>query len=242
MRIPRIYLPVPLARHTSVELDERTRRHVVQVLRVKVGEPLIIFNGQGGEYEATLSRVDKRCASVQTGQFHDIDRESSLTTRLGLGISKGDRMDYALQKAVELGVSLITPLFTEHCVVQLNASRQQKKLAHWQAVVTSACEQCGRNILPPVHIPLAFESWLATTGGDRLILDPGSTQYLADTELAGNGITLCIGPEGGFSQAELNQACAAGFSPVSLGPRVLRTETAAIGALAVIQSRWGDLG
>lgn len=241
MRIPRIYLPVPLTSGTTVELDDHARHHVVQVLRMKSGEPLIVFDGKGGEYEATLDQVSKRQTTILIGLFHDIVRESSLQTSLGIGISKGDRMDYALQKAVELGISHIVPLYTEYCVVQLNAARELKKHAHWQAVITSACEQCARTILPVLQPPLDFESWLTTATGEKLILDPRADLHLTGKHPAGTSVTLCIGPEGGFSQEEIDLASAAGFTPVSLGPRVLRTETAAIAALAVVQSHWGDL-
>jgi len=240
MSVPRIYLPLPLASDTVVELDERARRHLAQVLRRKPGDALVLFNGEGGEFAATLMRMDKRRASVRIESFHAIERESTLTTCLGLGISRGDRMDYALQKAVELGVSEIVPLYTERCVVRLDGARERKKRAHWQAVVVSACEQCGRNRVPEVVASLDFASWLAIPRGTRLILEPGADRLLRDVEPDATA-TLAVGPEGGFSAAEIARARAAGFLPVRLGPRVLRTETAAVAALAVIQSRWGDL-
>lgn len=240
MSVPRIYLPLPLATNTVVDLDERARRHVAQVLRKKPGDALVLFNGEGGEFRATLVSMAKRRASVRVDEFHAIERESALTTCLGLGISKGDRMDYALQKAVELGVSEIVPLYTEHCVVRLDEARERKKRAHWQAVVVSACEQCGRNRVPEVGAPLDFARWLALPRGTRLILEPGADPIPPDVE-PGETVTLAVGPEGGFSVAEVDQARAADFIPVRLGPRVLRTETAAVAALAAIQSRWGDL-
>ena len=242
MRISRIYLPQPLATGNDVELDSNALRHVVQVLRLKVGHPLILFNGEGGEYSAELIQVEKRRAMARIKEFHDINRESSLFTHLGIGISKGERMDFALQKAVELGVNEISPLFTEHCVVQLNDKRALKKQEHWQAVIISACEQSGRNTLPTLNAPQSFHQWLADTSNNtRLILDPAASTTLSTVKHEASGVMLAIGPEGGFSQSEIEQALAKDFTGIALGPRVLRTESAAIASLTAIQSLWGDL-
>jgi 16S rRNA (uracil1498-N3)-methyltransferase len=242
MRIPRIYLSRPLNSGNEVELDNNALQHVVQVLRLKAGHPLILFNGDGGEFEARLVKVAKRQATVRIGEFHDVNRESSLITQLGLGISKGERMDFALQKAVELGVSEITPLFTEHCVVQLTAKRALKKLEHWQAVIISACEQSGRNTLPVLNSACAFIDWLSTIQTTtRLILDPEASTALSAIKLQKPEVALTVGPEGGFSRAEIEQARGLGFKGVRLGPRVLRTESAALASLAAIQCLWGDL-
>ena len=242
MRIPRIYLPQPLSCGIDVELDANALRHVVQVLRLKAGHPLILFNGEGGEYTAALTHVEKRRALVRIGEFQDISRESKLFTHLGLGISKGERMDFALQKAVEIGTSEISPLFTEHCVVQLNASRALKKQEHWQAVIISACEQSGRNSLPILNPPLSLSHWLnASSNMTRLILDPAAGSKLSTIKLNTPEVTLAIGPEGGFSQTEMKLALESGFTGVTLGPRVLRTESAAIASLTAIQTLWGDL-
>ena len=164
MRIPRIYQALPLASDNTIELDETAVRHTIQVLRLKPGAPLIIFNGEGGEYEATLETVNKKQASVRLGRYIEKQTESSLHTHLALGISKGDRMDYAIQKAVELGVSEITPLITERCVVQLDNKREQKRLQHWQGIIRSACEQCGRNSLPILNPVSRFQDWLQHRG------------------------------------------------------------------------------
>ena len=186
--------------------------------------------------------VEKRQAIVQIGCFHDVSRESSLITHLGLGISKGERMDFALQKAVELGVSEITPLFTEHCVIQLTGSRVVKKQAHWQAVMISACEQSGRNTIPVLNATATFTDWLSTVpAATRLILDPQADTGLSTVTLPQPEVALTVGPEGGFSEAEIEQARRAGFVGVSLGPRVLRTESAAVTSLAAVQCLWGDL-
>jgi len=242
MRIPRIYLPQPLAVDQEVLLDERALRHVVQVLRLKAGQSLILFNGAGGEYAAELVTVGKRQARVRLCGFRDISRESPLPTQLGLGIAKAERMDYALQKAVELGVHRITPLQTERSVVQLAGNRLQKKLAHWQGILISACEQCGRNTVPDLAAPLSYMEWLAQPHtGARLILDPRAEHGLTGLTRP-EALSITIGPEGGFSPREREQACAAGLTGVAMGPRILRAETAALTALATVQALWGDLG
>ncbi len=242
MRIPRIFLPQPLNSGNDIELDTNAQRHVVQVLRLKPGHPLILFNGEGGEYSAELISVEKRRALARIGSFQDISRESKLFTHVGLGISKGERMDFALQKAVELGISEITPLFTEHCVVQLKDSRLLKKHDHWQAVIISACEQSGRNILPTLNAAQPFSHWLNTPQDmTKLILDPEASTTLSTVKLKAIQVMLAIGPEGGFSQTEIKQAIEREFMGVTLGPRVLRTESAAIASLAAIQTLWGDL-
>ncbi len=242
MRIPRIYLPQPLSSGIRIALDENAQRHVVQVLRLKSGHPLVLFNGQGGEFEAQLVQVTKREALVQVGAFHSIQRESRLDTHLGLGISKGERMDFGLQKAVELGVTDITPLFTEHCVVQLADKRMAKKHAHWQAVIISACEQAGRNTIPTLHSAKSFYQWLDTVAATtKLILDPEAGTTLSEIQVPKPEVVLTIGPEGGFSQNEIEQARATGFQGVTLGPRILRTESAALAGLAAVQCLWGDL-
>ena len=242
MRIPRIYLPQALNAGNDVELDANALRHVVQVLRLKATHPLILFNGKGGEYAAELTRVEKRRATARIIEFQDINRESTLFTHLGLGISKGERMDFALQKAVELGVNEISPLFTEHCVVQLNDKRALKKQEHWQAVIISACEQSGRNILPVLNAPQNYTDWLnRSSDTTKLILDPAANTTLSTIKPDASGLSLAIGPEGGFSQTEIEQALENNFIGVTLGPRVLRTESAALASLTAVQALWGDL-
>lgn len=242
MRISRIYLPQSLISDNEVDLDGNALRHVIQVLRLKPGHPLILFNGEGGEYTAELIRVEKRRATVRVGGFQNISRESKLFTHVGLGIPKSERMDLALQKAVELGVNEITPLFTEHCVVQLNDSRVVKKKKHWQAIIISACEQSGRNTIPTLNTPKSFNQWLSSSNGmTKLILDPAASTTLASIKADTTQVTMVVGPEGGFSRAEIKQALENNFMRVTLGPRVLRTESAAIASLAAIQTLWGDL-
>ncbi|MDX1467394.1 MAG: 16S rRNA (uracil(1498)-N(3))-methyltransferase, partial [Halomonas sp.] len=181
-------------------------------------------------------RVVARLEAVEPGRG-----ESPLAVHLGQAISKGDRMDYAIQKAVELGVATITPLYTEHGDVRLKGERAAKKLAHWQAVAASACEQCGRATLPPVHAPMGLGEWLAARDEAlRLVLHPGTAGALEQAE-APASVAVLIGPEGGLAEAEVEAARTSGFAPLSLGPRVLRTETAPVVALSLLQARFGDL-
>ncbi len=242
MRISRLYLPSPLAPGAELELDDRARQYVLQVLRLKPGAALILFNGDGDEYMAKLDLAEKRRATVLLGEKHSPERESPLAIQLGLGISKGERMDYAIQKAVELGVTKITPLFSQHCVVRLDEKRIQNRLRHWQGIIISACEQCGRNRLADLHAPMGFSRWIEmdSTGID-LILAPQASQVLGQIHPPPQQLRLAIGPEGGFSDEEIAAATSGGFTAVSLGPRILRTETAVVASLSALQTLWGDL-
>ncbi|MEK6806460.1 MAG: 16S rRNA (uracil(1498)-N(3))-methyltransferase [Pseudomonadota bacterium] len=239
---PRIYLDQPLATDERIALPEAAFRHLVQVLRLAAGESLVLFNGRGGEYEATLETVGKRDAQVRVGAHRTVDRESALRITLAQGISKGERMDWCVQKATETGVARIVPLVTEHCVVKLDAERWTRKHEHWQGVATSAAEQSGRTRVPAIEPVAAFSAYLkhVPAGALKVILDPDVESTLADIKPA-RDIVLLIGPEGGFSPAELQQAQQAGFTPLRLGPRILRTETAATVAMTVLQTLWGDL-
>ncbi|MBB3329772.1 16S rRNA (uracil1498-N3)-methyltransferase [Halomonas campaniensis] len=245
MKAPRIHVAADFLVGGDVVLPEGPARHVARVLRLGEGAPLRLFDGRGLEADAVLveasrKRVVARIASVEAG-----GGESPLAVHLGQAISKGDRMDYAIQKAVELGVAAITPLYTEHGDVRLKGEREAKKLAHWQAVAASACEQCGRARVPPVHPPLMLAEWLA--GRDealRLVLHPATgaePRGALDREAAPADAALLIGPEGGLAEGEVEAARAAGFAPLSLGPRILRTETAPVVALSLLQYRFGDL-
>lgn len=241
MRSPRIYHPQPLVGLSCVELEDAAARHVARVLRLGIGNPLTLFDGSGGEYPALITAVEKRRVEVELGAHSDHECESPLQVTLAQGISKGERMDYTIQKAVELGISRIVPISTERSVVALKGEREEKRLAHWQGVIVSACEQCGRNTLPqllPVH---SLPSWLdIPVEGNGLLLDHRAENSLSTLQLTST-MTLLIGPEGGLSEAEQERAIAAGYQGLRLGPRVLRTETAALTALAALQSRWGDL-
>lgn len=242
MRIPRIHHPHALASGECITLEESAANHVARVLRLKPGAPLRLFDGRGGEYEATLSSIGKRSVEATVGIHHPIEIESTLSITLAQGIAKGERMDYVVQKAVELGVQRIAPLLTEHCAVNLSGERLEKRIRHWQAVVISACEQCGRNTVPEVLAPLTLDDWLGQPDDSlRLVLDPRAAQGLQDHSPNTQGISLLIGPEGGLSEDEITRAKAAGYHGLRLGPRILRTETATLAAVTLVQGRWGDL-
>jgi len=241
---PRIHVAAGLSVGGELVLPEGPARHVALVLRLKEGAALTLFDGEGHEaaavlVEVTRKRVVARLESVTPGRG-----ESPLGVHLGQAISKGDRMDYAIQKAVELGVAAITPLYTEHGDVRLKGDRAAKKLAHWQAVAASACEQCGRATLPPVHAPMALADWLAERGEPlRLVLHPATEGVFeaGSQSSAPKTAALLIGPEGGLSPREVDHALADGFTPLTLGPRILRTETAPVVALTLLQHHFGDL-
>lgn len=240
MHIPRLYLPQPLHNGREIELNDESAHHVRSVLRLKTGAALVMFNGLGGDFSARLTLVSRHCVIAEIGQWHDRSAESSIRIELGLGISRGERMDFAIQKAVELGVFRITPLLTARCVVQLRGERTRQKHRHWLKIVQSASEQSGRSRVPGLTPPIGLNAWLATSQGLKLILDPSAEQTLAWIEPRNEGIYLLSGPEGGFSDAERAGAIAADFVPIRLGPRILRTETAAMAAVAAIQTLWGD--
>lgn len=243
MRIPRIHVRGTLRAGTPLVLDEAPARHVHQVLRLAVGDALVVFDGGGGEYRAHINRIDRREVEVQVGEFAPRDVESRLVVHLGQGISRGERMDFTLQKAVELGVAGITPLYTERCVVKLTGERSDKRGQHWQAVVTAACEQSGRTRLPGLSNATKLADWLRARDADsglRVLLDPCADVSLSALPRPAAAVTLLIGPEGGLSPEERALAGAHGFIGTRLGPRILRTETAALAALAAMQVLWGD--
>ena len=242
MRITRLYLDSSLVPDTEVELDERSAHHVARVLRMKAGTPLQLFDGRGTEVLATLASADKRHVRVSIEAVLGSRSESPLRLVLGQGISKGERMDFTLQKSVELGVSCIVPLWTEHSQVQLDAARLAKRMEHWRGVIISACEQCGRAVLPDLQPPLKLPEWLGgrVAGDLGLLLDPGQSASLAGLKPPMGAVRLLIGPEGGLSDLERQWARNAGYAGIRLGPRVLRTETAALAALAALQTLWGD--
>lgn len=245
MTAPRVYLDAALSTDATIGLPEGPFRHLVQVLRLQAGDALVLFDGRGGEYDARLASVAKRSATVAVGAHRAVDRESALDLTLVQGISKGDRMDFTIQKAVELGVSRIAPITTERCNVHLDAERQEKRLEHWRGVIVSACEQSGRTRVPPLEPVRSLASWLGTAPqGARFVLDPKADASLATaaaTVADGDAMALIVGPEGGLSDAELQLAARHGVRGVRLGPRVLRTETAGIAALTVLQAVRGDL-
>ena len=238
----RLYCDLPLSPGAEIVLPEAAARHAVTVLRLQIGDTLHLFNGEGGEYSASLVAVNKREARVRLTEFHAAERESPLAITLALGISAGERMDYSLQKATELGVGAIQPLATERSVVRLAGERADKRLQHWQHVVIAACEQCGRNRVPAVAPVQKFFAYLAAVDRSKrlLMLSPDAATPLKRAARA-TDVVLLIGAEGGLAPAEYQAAEASGFEPVSLGPRILRTETAPVAALAVLQVLWGDM-
>ncbi|KUJ83755.1 16S rRNA (uracil(1498)-N(3))-methyltransferase [Microbulbifer flavimaris] len=245
MRVPRVYSHEPLAGRSEVELDESASRHLVKVLRLQAGRPLVIFDGRGGEYSGELAATGKR-ATVRLGDFSGEDRESPLALTLAIGISRGDRFDWVIQKATELGVARVLPLFTERCEVKLTGERLQKKLGHWRQIAISACEQCARNRVPEIAGPQKFAQFLQGDGeaGLKLVLHHRTDASLRELEREQGrpqSAQLLVGPEGGLSAQEIEAALANGYAALRLGPRVLRTETAPVAALSVLQYQWGDL-
>ena len=219
MRVPRLFVDLPLAAGTEVQLDADSANYLLKVLRLRPGAQLLLFNGTGGEYRAVLGSLTTTGKSgvVRIGSFSAREAESLLDLCLAQGISRGERMDYTVQKAVELGVTEIVPLSTERCGVAFDGARMEKRVQHWQRVAQSACGQCGRNRVPRVHAVRPLSEWLGSAEGQRLVLHPQATIGLAAVEPA-TDITLLIGPEGGLSDAELAMARQAGFIPVHLGP------------------------
>jgi 16S rRNA (uracil1498-N3)-methyltransferase len=240
MSTPRFYLDQPLAQGARFNLPPGPARHAARALRLAVDDNIILFNGSGGEHTARIERIQKDEVAVRLTAYSDIERESRLRVTLAQGISSGERMDYTLQKAVELGVAAIQPIAAKRSVVKLAGERADKRVAHWQGVVASACEQCGRNQVPPVNPPLTLANWLGESGGRLLFLSPLADARLADLPAPSATDCLVAGPEGGFEADEIAALHAAGAIPVRLGARILRTETAALAALAAMQTLWGD--
>ena len=242
MRIPRVFHDGELKCGIEISLSAGATTHIARVLRLKPGNPLILFNGLGGEFVSTIISLSKREIIVRPDSFEDRNVESPLGITLVQGISRGDRMDYTLQKAVELGVNKIIPVVTERTVVRLDEKRRKKKLQHWHGIIISACEQCGRNIPPEIVTITHLDEYLAhADNGLKLLLDHRADSGIGKLEPV-NNITLLIGPEGGMTQQERDKAIDYGFKGIRFGPRVMRTETAAVAAVAIIQARMGDLG
>lgn len=232
--MPRFFIEADLAVDTHVELTETVFHHWVKVLRAQVGESATLFNGQGGEYQATLTVVNKKSAMVAIQNFNADNRTPAFSTLLGQVMSKGDRMDYAIQKAVELGVSNIQLLTSERCEMRLKYDRDQKKIDHWQGIAIAACEQCGMNKVPKILPPISLQNWLASElPTTKLVLAPNKEQVNI-FEHASTDFVLLIGPEGGLSDTEIHDANKVGFINWCIGHRVLRTETAPVVALSIL--------
>ncbi len=240
MRVPRLFINESLALDTpSLALPPTQSHYIRNVLRLRPGQALVLFNGEGGEFHGTITAIGRSVVTVRLERFDEEDRESRLRTQLGLAVTKRDAMDEALQKATELGVSEIVPVITEHNATTTRSL--DKRVQHWGGVIRSAAEQCRRNRLPHlVSVTSLTDFVTAATAEIKLIAHPGDTPWSIKTP-SPTSISLLCGPEGGFSEQEVTQACLAGFTPVSLGPRILRAETAPMVLLSLAQSRWGDL-
>lgn len=240
----RLFVSGALINGAEIELDGDRARYLGKVLRARVGDRVTVFNGEGPEWPASITSISKSCVGLELGECVEAGAESPLKIHLVQGISRGERMDFVVQKATELGVKRITPVLTEYGVVKLNPDRAEKRREHWQKIAASACEQSGRTRLPLIDTPLPLKSWFGDKPekvGAELILVPCAKTPLATVPAPETKVCVMIGPEGGFSDAEYADAELSGFKAVSLGPRVLRTESAAIASLAVLQSLWGDL-
>ena len=240
-KMPRLYVPAIFNVGETVELPEGPARHVTRVLRMGEGAPLVLFDGQGQEAGVRLAEVGRKHTTAAVDAVWPGKSESPFAVHLGQAISKGDRMDYAIQKAVELGVAAITPLYTERGDVRLKGDREAKKLAHWQAVAASACEQSGRPVVPTVHSPLSLDEWLSARQEPLRLMLHLATGNVFNQSQRPETAALLIGPEGGLTDADIAAAQAAKFTPLTLGPRVLRTETAPVVALTLLQHYFGDL-
>lgn len=241
--MPRIYLPSPLSSGSQAIIEGSAATHIGRVLRLRKNDEITLFNGDGGEYAATLTAVERQRVYAEIGRFDPRESESPLQLVLAQGISRGERMDYTLQKSVELGVNRIVPLITERCGVKFDQHRAARRAQHWQGVIISACEQCGRNRIPVLLPVTPLVSWLEQVAKSdlNLVLHHRANRSLSRLKRRDGPVTLLIGPEGGLSDGEINAAGRYGFHAVRLGPRILRTETAGVAALATLQSRWGDM-
>lgn len=243
MRSVRIHVELPLAIGDQLALPAQAAEHVARVLRMVAGDALSLFNGDGRDYQATLLTAGKRGVTVSIGNVREAATQSPLALTLAQAIGRGDKMDWIVQKATELGVVRIVPLLTERTQVQLDGARARKRVEHWHAVAVGACEQSGRSVLPEVTAPLALAEWLTQIGAEsglRLALEPGAESRMRTLRFTLPRGILAVGPEGGLSEGDLQRLHAAGFSGVSLGPRILRTETAGLAALAALQALHGD--
>ncbi|MGY2318485.1 16S rRNA (uracil(1498)-N(3))-methyltransferase [Pseudomonas sp. SDO5522_S412] len=238
MRLSRFFVDAPLSLGDH-ELPEAQAHYISRVLRMSEGDPVQLFDGSGQEFRASLLEVGKKRVVVQVTETVAGQVESPLQIHLGQGLSRGERMDWAIQKATELGVNEITPIFSDRCEVRLKDERADKRLQHWRQVAISACEQCGRSRVPVIHPPLLLADWLKQAEADlKLVLHPVAEPLVSHAKPG--SLAFLIGPEGGLTDGEVETAQGAGFHAARLGPRVLRTETAPVVALAVAQQLWGD--
>jgi 16S rRNA (uracil1498-N3)-methyltransferase len=243
MRVTRVFVPEPLAPEGEQTLQGAPANHITRVLRLRRGDALVVFDGRGGHYPASILDLRKDAVLIRVGAHLAAERESPLVITLAQGVSRGERMDWVMQKATELGVSRIVPVLTERSVVRLDERQADNRLRHWRAVIVAACEQCGRNRIPELVPPTSLDALLAGAAPQerRLMLSPQGETRVEELEGGPRPVMLLVGPEGGLAEAEQGAARAAGFLALRLGPRVLRTETAALAALTALQLRLGDL-
>ena len=246
MRIPRIFVNQDLTSHSTFQLDSSTAHYLGKVLRLSEQRPLIVFNGKGGEYDAQIIALTKNQADISTTEFRSENRMPNLRTELAISISRGDKMDWIVQKATELGVSKIYPLFSERSEVKLTGDRLEKKLRHWQQVAIAACEQCQRNIVPGIESAIDASDYIRSSDAElKLVLhhrtEISLKQIHKTMQESPSSVILLIGPEGGLTDDEIQLAVANNYTPLRLGPRVLRTETAPLAALSILQQYWGDM-
>ena len=240
--MPRFYIPFALISGHTIALPDASAHHAARVLRLALNDAIILFDGSGQEWDARICHIDKRTVEVSVGAARSVSRESALQITLAQGISSGERMDYTLQKAVELGVYAIQPIACARSVVKLSGERADKRLAHWHNLIIAACEQSGRNIVPDVHPINSLPGWVIQAEAPlKLMFAPDAEHSLHTLPRPTHAVLILAGPEGGFAPDETAAALAAGFTPIRLGPRILRTETAALAALAAMQTLWGDL-
>lgn len=241
MFVPRIYYPHSLVEHDLLALDKEINHYLSTVLRLEDGDKVIFFNGEGGEYSATYI-ADKKKGQAKIEQFNAVSRESPLSLHLGQALLRGDKMDYVIQKATELGVTSITPIISANCAVKLPTDRADKRLQHWQSIAQSACEQSGRTKLPTIHLPIALNEWIQQPFSGISLFGHTMQAKPLNTLPKTQAYRLIIGPESGLDDKEISVLQNHDFMPFTLGPRVLRTETAGLAALSVLQNLFGDLG
>jgi 16S rRNA (uracil1498-N3)-methyltransferase len=237
---PRIYTPETLALNCQLDLDSQASTHLIKVLRLSEGAELCLFNGDGCEYLAHITVANKKNAQVEISEVLSTDSKISFPLHLGQVVSKGDRMDFTIQKATELGITDITPLWSERCDVRLKGERLEKKMEHWKKVAISACEQSGRNHIPTIHPAINYHDWATSVSAEtKLVLHTRDQKPLAEIKTPAS-VALLVGPEGGITDEEVELCIQQGFTGLTLGPRILRTETAALAALSLFQYLWGD--
>jgi len=243
MRLSRVHVDFELHTGARVTVEGNAGNHIVRVLRLRTGDTLTLFNGRGGEFGGSITEIRRDAVAIAVGERRQVERESPLRLTLAQGISRGERMDWVVQKATELGVARIVPIFTERSVVQLDEKQASRKVQHWSSIAIAACEQSGRNQVPEIAAPVDLYRWLEQRprNGMDLLLSPEATARVTDMAVSGQQATVLIGPEGGLADVEQETALRSGFKSVRMGPRILRTETAAVCALTLLQQTFGDL-